>query len=219
MGSVHYLLIIPSSPALIRELAPAHQPSRQLQEKITETIHELCSAYVEHIELVFPKNNSDYTKLTGSFQAWGASSVNVAAGNYLPELVARYLIGVTYQHRICTVTEHLSYESYGKAQNVLTIVLADGSAGLNAQAPLSDVAGSWQAHQLCQEICSGKLPPYATNMENLSAWLSTRGVVEPQPWVELATFLQSGKVTQASVLAVDDSLGVGRYCALWQCRA
>ena len=138
---------------------------------------------------------------TGSLKAWGAAT-NLGGGNYLPEIMARYVL-----HSVPQLHARASREHIGQPDPAaLTIVVADGSAGLTERAPLALVPGAQEAHEWCEEVLMG------ASASKAGEWLSQRGVVEPALWEELAG-LQPKK---AQLLATDATLGVGRYVAGWE---
>lgn len=192
---------MPTSPALVRELAPAHEPS----QKIVETIRSVVSAVAPlRVELVVTADPNMRTEIAGSFKAWGAPQVTVAAGHDLGELVARYVLG-DHEHLIAAVHHNVSMPAPG----VLTVVLADGSAGLTERAPLALVDGAEEADAWCRRVAAGERSTPAVD----TAWLEDRGVMETAPWCQLVEFV--GKYEcEGTLLAHDTTLGVGRYVGL-----
>ena len=79
------LLVVPGSPALVRELAPSDEPSQRLLETVREASRDLPST----MEIVCSHDSKWATAQAGSFGAWGAPSVQVGGGHVLGELVAR----------------------------------------------------------------------------------------------------------------------------------
>lgn len=193
------VIIAPSSPALVKELAPADQASHELRG----SVEKLLSAFAVDtpVEIVGSTNDAYRTTHEGSFRAWGAPQVQVGGGNHLAELVARYLLG----KRQAYVREFRSH--LGQLHNdCITIVMLDGSAGLTARAPLALVESGAAADQWCQEVLKGNAPEQWTKEQ-----LERAGVVEPELWLELA--LRTPR--QATLHKADSSTGVGRYVAEW----
>ena len=116
--------------------------------------------------------------------------------------MARYVL-----HSVPQLRTRASRERIGKPDpEALTVVVADGSAGLTERAPLALVPEAQEAHEWCEEVLMG------ASASKAGEWLSQRGVVEPALWEELAG-LQPKK---AQLLATDATLGVGRYVAGWE---
>lgn len=85
------IVVIPGSPALVPDLSPRDQLN-QVARDFLAPILEAAEAARQPIDLVYAGGEKEYTAHTGSFAAWGAPQVTVSAGNYLPELVARFLM-------------------------------------------------------------------------------------------------------------------------------
>lgn len=193
------LLIVPGSPALVRELAPADAASARLLAAARAEAGS-CLAPSAECDVVGSRADRWRTERTGSFAAWGAPDVQVGGGNYLAELVARYI----YPHmRVVDSRKHL-----GTLQRS-TIVVVDGSAGLTQRAPLSLLPNGAAAHQWCQDLLAGA-PVQPLGFDALRA----AGVEEPELWLELADLAPSA--TQRELIDADDALGVGRYVAHWR---
>lgn len=194
------ILLIPGSPALVDALAPDHEPSRRVLERIRGAARaEIQGTEVRAVDIVCPLESRDYTAHTGSFAAWGAPQVQLDAGNYLPELVARYAVD-PLEVQVREVREHIGTPD----PEVLTIVVVDGSAGLTARAPLALVPGAPELHAQLQDFVAGKA--------QLPDTLASLGVFEPGLWVELAEL----KAQRRELCCADDSLGVGRYVGVWE---
>lgn len=190
------LLIVPGSPALIRELSLIDAPSTLLAHTIRECAHNLDHTRpAAPVDIVCPLGEDDYTDHTGSLRAWGAPHVTVGGGNHLGELVVRYLLG---ERDYRPAREHLEPLD----PEALTVVVVDGPAGLTDRAPLALQPGARETHEGLERFIGGDaaLPP----LEG--------GVLKPGLWCELAQL----RPTRAELLASDDSLGVGRYVGVWQ---
>ncbi len=189
------LLIVPGSPALIAELSPADAPSARLRAAARALLPVGAGA---EIDIVGSRAQRWHTARDGSLAAWGAPGVDVGEGNFLPELIARYLYpGARVRDSRARV---------GVLQRT-TVVVIDGSAGLTDRAPLALRAGADRAHEWCQELLRGADPAPMSAAE-----LDAAGVLEPELWMELARL----EPARAQLVAADESLGVGRYVACWQ---
>ncbi|WP_051866785.1 hypothetical protein [Corynebacterium atypicum] len=192
------MIVIPSSPALVAELAVQDDPCRQLVARARELLGRLDGQ--APIDLVGSRDRRWRTEHTGSFAAWGAPQVQVDAGNYLAELVCRYVLG-QHTERIRRVSSCL--DAVDPA--ALTIVSVDGSAGLTSKAPLSLIPTAADSHRWCTDLLAGRACPPRSER-----WLRDAGVVEPRLWCEL----QGLKRVRGELIAADTSTGVGRYLAL-----
>lgn len=198
------LLIMPSSPALAEELSPADAPSRALLGAARQLVREYASANEELVlDIVGSRDARWHTAHTGSLRAWGAPSVELGEGNYLPELMARYMLAGGPDYRVGEVREHLGTPRAG----VLTIVCIDGSAGLTQRAPLALIDAAPAAARWCESLLAGA--DESCDEEKLRA----AGVEETVLWAELAAL----RPLKAELRAADSTLGVGRYVAGWQC--
>lgn len=204
------LLVMPSSPALAAELSPADGASRALLAAARQLVVEFAeasrlgeeAAEIE-VDIVGSRDPRWHTNLSGSLRAWGAPSVELGAGNYLPELMARYVLDGVVKHRVADTRDHVGTPRAG----VLTMVCVDGSAGLTARAPLALVDGAADTALWCESLLSG------VDMDCDESLLAETGVLETRLWAELAAL----RPTQAELRAADSTLGVGRYVAGWQC--
>src|SRR5699024_9691635 len=80
------VVFLPSSPALIAELAPNDEPSRRLLNKAIELLPPLVQEHSASVEVVCSHDQRWYTAHQGSFRAWGAPQVDVGQGHYLGEV-------------------------------------------------------------------------------------------------------------------------------------
>lgn len=196
------LVVMPGSPALVRELAPGDQAGARLLTALREVFAEIL-AKPRRIELVGSRNRRWHTGLAGSFRAWGAPQVTVGAGHHLPELVQRYALGD--QARAVTTTR----DDLGQPDpDVLTIVAVDGSAGLDARAPLAELPGAAATDRWCRAMLAGTPGRGECTIEQLTA----SGVLEPELWAQLAALTP----VTAELVDADTTLGVGRYVAGWE---
>ncbi|WP_342319899.1 hypothetical protein [Corynebacterium mayonis] len=187
------VVIMPGAPALVAELAPAHGPA----EKLRQAVRSAAQGW-QVVEIVGSRDPRWLTSHEGSFAAWGAPQVRVGGGSYLPELVARYVLGAVH---VLDSRAHIGSLN----PDALTVVVADGPAGLSPRAPLAFIDEAFAAHRDIQSFLAGG------DLHNPQS-LAAAGVVEPELWAELARLNPS----KAEVLAVDNSLGVGAYVAAWE---
>ena len=186
------LLVVPGSPAVVAELSPQDAAGRAIVAKA----RELTEGDTRPVEIVGSRDPRWRTEHAGSFRAWGAD-VHVGGGNYLPELIARYILpGRT----IGDSREHIQPLN----PDALTVVVVDGSAGLTPRAPLALIDGATDTHDAMTAFLdgTGELPA------------DLPGVIEQGLWEELGA-LKASK----SVLSSDDTLGVGRFLAACEVHA
>ncbi|QYH19611.1 hypothetical protein JKI95_11515 [Corynebacterium aquatimens] len=196
------VLLIPGSPALVAELSPAHAPSRRIAEAVRHAAELARNMYgASPVDIVCPCGERDYASRTGTFAAWGAPQVDVGGGNYLGELLTRYLLGErTYR----PARETLAPLDPG----ALTVVVVDGPAGLTPRAPLAFIESAPGIHEALKHfIETGRDLPGA-------AALAQAGVDKHEPWEALAAL----NPVRAELVDADDTLGVGRYVGLWEVR-
>lgn len=203
------LVVMPGSPALVRELSPGDDVGGRLLTAVrvllddAVTSHRRVHGAPPRIELVGSRDQRWYTARTGSFRAWGAPDVDVTAGNHLPELVQRYALG-KWSDLVAETRDRLRELN----REALTVVAVDGSAGLDARAPLACVPGADAADRWCRRMLAGE----AGADRGSAAQLRERGVIEPGLWLELAGI----RPDAAELVDADTSLGVGRYVAGWE---
>lgn len=202
--TMNNVVFIPGSPALIPELSPHDLPSRRLLDTAVELIAQLHQQQPRAIHVVSSQDKRWYTAHAGSFRAWGAPQVHLGQGNFLGELISRYILqaaGVPESDIVECRSEIGEIDA-----NALTIVVLDGSAGLTARAPLALLETAAQADQWCQQVLRGQA-------EQVDAQkLVDAGVIEPQLWLDVAHH----KPEKAELIDSDASLGVGRYIAAWK---
>lgn len=211
-------VIIPGSPALVRELAPSDAAGAQLLDHARAALGQAAAklrahASAEHarvpVDVVCSQAPRWRTEHAGSFAAWGAPQVRVSAGHYLAELVARYVVEPVDGVEVRAVREQLGTPD----PQAITVVVVDGSAGLDTRAPLAELPAAAAAHQWCCELLGGgSTDPHAWDIGQLSE----AGIVEPALWLELAECACRRGLREAELIAADDSLGVGRYVARWE---
>lgn len=195
------LMVMPASPALAVELSANDAASRALLAAARSLAVEAAAAGITAVDIVGSQDQRWYTAHTGSLQAWGAAT-DLGGGNFLPEIMARYVL-----HSVPQLSVRGSREAIGQPDPAaLTIVVADGSAGLTERAPLALVPDAQAAHEWCEEMLMG------ASASRAGEWLSQRGVIEPALWEELAGL----RPKKAQLLATDATLGVGRYVAGWE---
>lgn len=201
MASV--VVVVPGSPAVVAQLAPADQPSRRLREAARRTIASYVARGYREIDVVIARREADRTGIVGSFAAWGAPQVTVGGGEFREELIARYLIGA-HEDLIVHVGERLE-----PRDGAITVVVADGPAGLGPRAPLAHIEEGEGYHQRCEQLLSGQPGIWEDDEAARSA-----GLLDPSPWRALAAW--APKVGFARLVESDSSLGVGRYVAAWE---
>lgn len=184
------VLIMPGSPALVRELAPADEASGQL----LADARAIANTHAGPVDIVTTLDDASYTGHTGSFRAWGAPHVNVGGGNYLGELLARYVAGDREYRQTREHVEPLDPDA-------LTIVVVDGPAGLTPRAPLALQPGAQATHEGLERFIDGG------SLGGLEG-----GVDKQLLWRELAGLAPK----RTELIASDASLGVGRYVGVWQ---
>ena len=127
-------MIMPASPALAEELSPSDDASRALLGAACELVRDAARVITSGsmplpVDIVGSCDPRWRTELTGSLQAWGAPQVTVGGGNYLPELMARYVLTTALGADGFEVVD--SRADIGDiAEGRLTVVCVDGSAGL-----------------------------------------------------------------------------------------
>lgn len=183
------VLIVPGSPALVAELGRGDAASRELER----AARAAAAGDIRPVDIVCDMGPDTFTARTGTFAAWGAPQVDVGGGNHLGELVARYLLGPREYRPARARVAPLD-------PSALTVVVADGPAGLTARAPLAFVPGDPAAHEALRRfVATGR-------------GFVRGGVDKHMLWEELSLL----DVTQAHLIASDDTLGVGRYVGAWE---
>lgn len=200
------VIVMPGSPSLVPQLVPLDVMGAEMLTALRQCVADVMVKYQPAgIDIVGSQDARWYTARTGDFGAWGAPEVKVGGGNHLAELVARFMLQGVEAAQGLSITSRGTLGTLNP--DALTVVCLDGSAGLNVRAPLTLLEqGPW-AHQWCTEMAAGRQPaaPAADRLREA-------GVIEPDLWLELAGIAPR----TAQLLAADDSLGVGRYAALWE---
>ena len=202
--TMNNVVFLPSSPALIAELAPNDEPSRRLLNEAVKLLTPLVQEHPASIDVVCSHDQRWYTAHQGSSRAWGAPQVGVGQGHYLGELIARYILqaaGAEAGH----VSESRDYIGQLNS-STLTIVMLDGSGGLTERAPLALLDTAAEVHSWCQEALQGQASPMEEHR------LIDGGVIEPSLWLEV----QKLRPRQAQLVDSDSTLGVGRFIATWK---
>ena len=193
----HRLIIMPSSPALVPELAPADAAGRKLRRALEQL---LIGDTI--IDLVGSRDQRWYTAHAGSFAAWGAPQVRVGGGHYLAELVPRSVLGP--HARVRETRDCLE----PVAADATTVLAIDGSAGLTERAPLSLLETAADTDRWCRALLAGEEGAFRHADELLAG-----GIVEPDLWIQLHKLLTSSDWS-CRLVAADTTLGVGRYVAV-----
>lgn len=197
------LIIMPGSPALVGELAPADTVGARLLARVRSLFADYLADPEVPVDLVGSRADTWRTAHTGSFRAWGAPQVQMGGGTHLPELIQRYALGKVFEPRVRAVGGNLASIS----ADAVTVVALDGSTGLTQRAPSSLLRGSAEMDRRCRELLSGQHTCLSEEQ------LLQAGVREPQLWCELAGL--ADHVESAQLLDADISHGVGRYVAVW----
>lgn len=206
------VVVVPGSPVLIPSLGVGDDESARVLQLVYSVVSQ-CVAQARRVVIVGSANPRWFTKHTGSFRAWGAREVSdrgqgaqvMSAGNYLPELMARFFLGEA-ESQVDMVCEHIPQLQAGDC----VLVVVDGSAGLTTKAPLSLLPHA----SACHEWCCSLLAHGAASIRMSEAELADAGVVEPTLWRELCQL--SEQVRSARLIHADSSLGVGRYLSVWE---
>lgn len=192
------MMVMSASPAQVPDLAPADGASRELARR-TCALAARLSGGGRPIELVASQDRRWYTGHAGSFRAWGAPQVDVGRGHHLPELVARHVLD--------GLDVSSARPRLGRINPAaLTIVVADGSAGTTTRAPLARLDDAPRAHRALLGLLRGE------GLRLSAAQLADAGVLEPDPWLDLAAL----RPLRAELDYSDTHLGVGRYLAAWR---
>lgn len=195
------MIFVPTSPALVPALGTGDDSSADLLRSARALVDDILTRHqVTEINLVGSREPRNYTAHTGSFRAWGAPEVTVGAGNYLAELVQRFVLIE------CTLP--ITVGEIRKDPTVLNMVGIDGPAGLSNRAPLSLIPTASQRHAWCMDLLSGERVSWPKNRDGLAA----DGIVEPEMWWMLRSLRPAG----GQLAMVSDAHGVGRYVASWE---
>ncbi|PFG28553.1 hypothetical protein [Corynebacterium renale] len=189
------IVLIPGSLTLVPELGAGDVAAAQLREAITSALPALGAVTT----VVGSQDPRWYTGHAGSFRAWGAD-VQVSGGHYSAELVARYFLDGA------DIGVQASVDKLSAVSGKSALVVADGSAGMTQRAPLGPVAGAADADSAIRALLGSGVAPASPQ------WFHDRGVIEPQPFMELAEI--SGAWERRLVCA-DHTSGVGRYVSVW----
>ncbi|SER43669.1 hypothetical protein [Corynebacterium cystitidis] len=192
------LIVVPGSPAMVSDLAPADPAGEQLRQSVAQALSLVDDRPCEIVGSSDPRWR---TKLCGSFAAWGAPQVSVGTGYDLAELIGRYVLGEK-----ATAKTPFRSELFPLNPDAVTVVVLDGPAGLTPRAPLALVDGAAEVHGAFQRLLEG------LHEEFTAQQLTSSGVIEPDLWLQLAQL----RPVRATLLCADDTLGVGRYVACWE---
>lgn len=167
------------------------------------------------------------TEHSGSFSAWGADvrvpTEEPDSGNFLPELIARYLLDLARSRvpELGLRTESVAYTEQlpSTPGSGLIVVVVDGSAGLDEKAPLASVPGAQDIHEHMRDFLE-----QGESFQPAASWtsesLQKAGVIEPYLWEQLVELdrrlVSQGVDVDRKVWEHDSSLGVGRFVAHWQ---
>lgn len=185
--------MVSGSPAQVAGVGRGDSVSADLRRVAQDALQDAAG-----YEVVCSLSPAVFTTHSGQFTAWGAPEVAVGAGNHLPELIARYLIG---GGEVRSVRDQLLPLNPA----VTTVLVLDGSYGLGLNAPGYLIDGALDAHDWCVNVLTGTATATTRSGEELIA----AGVHTPHLWLELATC----NICAAQLHMVDTSLGVGRFVA------
>lgn len=195
-----HLLVIPCSPALVDDLAPADTASACLREVARETITRLkTNNEVSRVSIIGQREQHQYTALTGSLAPWGSMQA-VESGNYLCDLLGHYIC-----EPVLPDVEIQSANELVFLPGTLNVLLLDASAGLTAKAPFAECAGAAEATKWCREVLARGHREYAGD-------LSAAGLPWPAGWSNL----HGVDANKRAVLAQDETHGVARFIAFWE---
>lgn len=208
------LLFLPNSPALINELSPADASSVELKDRAGALVRG-CQLNQQPVVIHYAQHERDYTALTGSFKAWGAP-VTVAAGNFLPELIARYILEEEGWDpalvRARGYTETPDFRSNGiMIADALHLVVLDGVAALTIKAPKYVLPQARACAMWCRETLGGDLPAQSWT----SAQLEQAGVDNALLWPALWDLRHYAPQLEIRSFYEDTSHGVARLLGLW----
>ncbi len=211
------LVVVSGSPAQIPALAPNHAPSTALAHHAIEALADALRRQPRGIAVVSQRSQRWYTAHRGSFRAWGAPDVVVAKGHHLGDLVAMYLLeqavlAAKIPPAAVDIEEVEFLDHIPQPSGGLTVVVADGSAGLTPKAPLSLLQNAAPTQDWCEALLGAQMPAPMTQQD-----LTQGGVIEADMWLELYRFGTgpAGAGLKRSLIHRDHSLGVGRCVALW----
>lgn len=230
-GATARILVLPGSPALFSLLTgEAAADNAQMLVAIDELLraHLTQSGAGEpaaDVHIVASQDSRWYTAHRGSLRAWGlnahvdADALPAGQGHHLGEIIARLLlerVGVE-PSRITEVRGDIGQPS----PDAVTVVVLDGSAGLDARAPLALLPAGAEVHTWCRRVLQGQ----QTGALADASWLTAGGIVEPTLWLELAALVcaattnavatQSVATTEVRAKVTKEQIvgGVGRFAA------
>ena len=206
------VVVVSGSPAQIPALAPNHAPSHALVQATLEALRGALARHPSRIVVVSPRNLQWYTAHEGSFRAWGAPDVVVAQGHYLGDLLAIWLLEQASLLNDFPLAPIEFADAIALGPGVLTVVVADGSAGLHPKAPLAQLDGAAATQRWCENLLGAELP----DAKSADA-LAKGGVFEPDMWLELYRCASSPGAAdfKRTLVYREHSLGVGRCVAWW----
>lgn len=223
----HRLLLIPGAPLLVPELSGADPAAARLRAACVAAAGAVLADGPRPLIVRRPDDRFATTH-TGSFRAWGAD-VDVAGGNHLPELVARWVIGaagrdagdVDLAAQLPDPFDFRDVTVDGEPRPI--VVVAEGPAALTARAPLTLLDGAQRIDDICAAIAAGDDAALAEGSDPFGdvgpsacaeVGLGTVGV-----WQDLAAFGAALRMDARDFTAHatyrDASHGVGYHVAEW----
>lgn len=232
------VVIIPPVPLLLPDLggergaAPVIRSAcrRAVQQAwLSATSTETASqAGLPEIAVVAPARDSEYTALTGSLKAWGSGEV-VSGGNYLSELLARWLV----DYALAGSAENApNVDVFGTVKEAIgsgapvVLVMADGPSGLTEHSPHALVSGAAAVNDWCRSIAIAAVDPFAQTVTRSStdnAIAQIEAVTESTNWQAAPQWRELEKLSQTvapeKTAYFDESpFGIGYHVARWSWR-
>lgn len=174
VGRVEYnAVIIPPAPLIVPELGGERGESVLVRAACRRALAHVCKVAVGKqsagsaaelvVAVVFVADEAEHTLQTGSLSAWG-SGIEVGGGNYLPELLARWLVRDVAERDFPSLPMRIStFGEFSVAVSIgadVIMVMADGPSGLTEDSPHALVSGAAAADAWCSHIagCAEPVP-------------------------------------------------------------
>lgn len=168
------LVVIPGAPLIVSDLGGQSGKAVELRTKVFDAVRWLLISHVldteseNNIAIVFLPRESDYTAITGSLHPWG-SAARVNGGHYLPDLIARWVLGEVSAHsRDYDLDQSLDYATFSSVTAALdagyrnVLVVADGSSGLAEYSPI----GFKEQAAACDAYCHARFSTEESEVED-----------------------------------------------------
>ncbi|MDO4928504.1 MAG: hypothetical protein Q3976_05505 [Corynebacterium sp.] len=209
------LIFLPNSPAVLSELSPSDESSVELKDRAMALVRSFCLNQ-QPVVIHYAEHKRDYTALTGSLKAWGAQ-VTVATGNFLPQLLARYILEsagwdpAMVRARGYSETPDLCTKD-ALAADALHVMVLDGVAALTTKAPKYVLPQAEAGALWCRETLGGELPEQAWTRAQLEQAGVDNAVLWPALW-QLRH--QTSQLAMRSFFE-DTTHGVARLLGAWE---